>query len=329
MAIALAKLGGLGIIHRMNLVEQQVKEVCKVKETYFSVLSYRHATVGPNGLLRVGAAIGVRGDWELRAKQLVACGVDVLVLDVAHGHADYAIDVLEKLKHKFPDTDVIAGNVATREGTADLISAGADAIKVGIGPGAVCTTRIVTGCGIPQFTAIRHCVDEARQHNISIIADGGIRSSGDLTKALGAGAAIVMLGTLLAGATESAAKLVEVDGKHYKISTGFVTLGMQLTLKNLQGEQVTEEEIDQYVPEGVEATFRYTGALENTITHLVGGLRSGMSYCGSMSIDELHKKASSYAYLQLALLREYRMCWDCLSKYIQTYKTVLTEQNVS
>lgn len=291
MAIMLAKLGGIGIIHRMNLLEQEVNEVKLVKEQAFSATDFPNASIDSAGKLRVGAAVGVIGDWKERATQLVAAGVDVLVLDIAHGHADYAIEVVEQLKQAFPETDLIAGNVATAEATVDLISAGADAIKVGIGPGGVCTTRIVTGCGVAQFTAICDCVNEANKYGIPVIADGGIRTSGDITKALAAGANTVMLGSLLAGAEESSAKLVEIDGEKYKISKGFVTLGMQLTLKYLEEGVISKEELDEYVPEGVEATFKYSGSLKQTLTPLIGGLRSGMSYCGSLSIEELHQKA--------------------------------------
>lgn len=291
MAIMLAKLGGLGIIHRMNLLEQEVNDVRLVKEHSFPISEFPNASVDASGRLRVGAAVGVKGDWKERAKKLVEAGVDVLVVDIAHGHADYAIDVVEQLKKEFPETDLIAGNIATAEAASDLISAGADAIKVGIGPGGVCTTRIVTGCGVAQFTAIRDCVTEARKYGIPVIADGGIRNSGDITKALAAGANTVMLGSLLAGTDESSAELVEVDGEKYKTSKGFVTLGMQLTLKYLEQGVITREELDEYVPEGVEATFKYSGSLKQTLIPLVGGLRSGMSYCGSLSIDELHEKA--------------------------------------
>jgi IMP dehydrogenase/GMP reductase len=291
MAIMMAKLGGIGIIHRMNLLAQEVNEVQLVKEHTFSLSDFPTASVDSAGKLRVGAAVGVVGDWKERANQLVQAGVDVLVLDIAHGHADYAIEVIEQLKQAFPKTDLIAGNVATADATADLISAGADAIKVGIGPGGVCTTRIVTGCGVAQFTAICDCVNEANKYGIPVIADGGIRTSGDITKALAAGANTVMLGSLLAGADESSAKLVEIDGGKYKISKGFVTLGMQLTLKYLEEGVISKEELDEYVPEGVEATFKYSGTLKQTLTPLIGGLRSGMSYCGSLSIEELHQKA--------------------------------------
>ena len=291
LAIALAKLGGLGIVHRMNLLEQEVEEVRLVKEHAFSAADFPKATVDASGKLRVGAAVGVKGDWKERAAALVQAGADALVLDIAHGHADYALDVVEQLKKSFPGTDVIAGNIATADATADFISAGADAVKVGIGPGGVCTTRIVTGCGVAQFTAINDCSNEARKHNIPVIADGGIRTSGDLTKALAAGAHTVMLGSLLAGTDESAAKLVEADGQKHKVSKGFVTLGMQLTLKYLKEGVISKEELDEYVPEGVEATFKYTGSLKDTLHPLVGGLRSGMSYCGSESMEELHQKA--------------------------------------
>jgi IMP dehydrogenase/GMP reductase len=222
---------------------------------------------------------------------LVESGADLLVLDVAHGHADYVVEILEKLKRTFPTIDVIAGNVATREGTADLINAGADAVKVGIGPGGVCTTRVVTGCGVPQITALLNCAEEAGKHGIPVIADGGIRMSGDLIKALATGASTAMLGTLLAGAEESAAKAIDIEGEKCKMSTGFASMGMELALKYLEEGKVDKKELEQYVPEGVEATFNYSGNVSHVLTQLIGGLKSGMSYCGSMSISELHKKA--------------------------------------
>ena len=225
------------------------------------------ATVDSRGRLRVGAAVGVKADFLHRAERLAEAGVDVLILDVAHGHADYVLDAVAKLKTAFPDVDLIAGNVATAEATAgDLISAGAQAIKVGIGPGSVCTTQeIVTGAGVPQLTAILDCAEEAQRHRIPVIADGGIRSSGDIAKALAAGASTVMLGKMLAGTDESAAILVEGNGRRHKITNGFVTLGVGLTLKRLEGGVISEDEFKQYVPEGVEATFDYAGPLRDLI----------------------------------------------------------------
>jgi IMP dehydrogenase/GMP reductase len=291
MAAGMAALGGIGFIHRMTSSDLQAEEVRKTKSICVDKTALPMATVDSRGRFRVGAAIGVKADFLHRAERLAEAGADVLVLDVAHGHADYVLDAVAKLKTAFPDVDLIAGNVATAEGTADLISAGAQAIKVGIGPGSVCTTRIVTGAGVPQLTAILDCADEAQRHRIPVIADGGIRSSGDIAKALAAGASTVMLGKMLAGTDESAAILIEDNGRRHKITNGFVTLGVGLTLKRLEGGVITEDEFKQYVPEGVEATFDYAGPLRDLIAQLVGGLRSGLSYCGSMSIPELWEKA--------------------------------------
>ena len=291
MAAGMAALGGIGFIHRMTSADLQAEEVRKTKSTSVDKSALPLATVDGRGRFRVGAAVGVKADFLHRAERLVEAGADVLILDVAHGHADYVLDAVAKLKVAFPEVDLIAGNVATAEGTADLISAGAQAIKVGIGPGSVCTTRIVTGAGVPQLTAILDCAEEARRHRAPVIADGGIRSSGDIAKALAAGASTVMLGKMLAGTDESAAILVEHDGRRHKITNGFVTLGVGLTLKRIEGATITEDEFKQYVPEGVEATFDYAGPLRDLVAKLVGGLRSGLSYCGSMSIPELWEKA--------------------------------------
>lgn len=290
MAIAMAKQGGIGIIHRMTTAEIQSGFVEKVKATVIDPSLFPLASLDANNNPLVGAAIGTKDDYLERAKQLVDQGVDILVVDIAHGHADYALDVISKFKSLYPHVDIIGGNVATAEAVSDLIAAGADSVKVGIGPGGVCTTRIVAGAGVPQLTAIIECATEARKQGIPIIADGGIRTSGDIAKAIGAGASTVMLGSMLAGTDESAAKLVEIDGHLYKISTGFPSLGVELTLKQIRNEEITEKEIKQYVPEGVDATFEYKGSLADVLTQFVGGLRSGMSYSGSLSIGEFWQK---------------------------------------
>lgn len=291
MAEAMAKAGGLGIIHRMQTAEQQAAEVQTVKKIKVSLDDDLQSTCDRQGHLQVGAAVGVKNDYLQRAELLVAAGVDLLVLDIAHGHADYAIQAIEQIKRNYPKVHLVAGNVATAGGTRDLISAGADAIKVGIGPGGVCTTRIVTGCGVPQLTAILDCVDEARKSNIPVIADGGIRTSGDVTKALAAGASSVMLGTMLAGTHESAAILVENNGQKFKVTDGFITLGMDLTLKKCNGHAIAEEELEEYVPEGAETTFEYLGPAESVLKRIAGGVRSGFSYCGAANINELRQKA--------------------------------------
>jgi IMP dehydrogenase/GMP reductase len=291
MAAAMAAVGGIGFIHRMTSAAMQAEEVRKTKSALVDKDALPEATVDSRGRFRVGAAVGVKADFLHRAEALVEAGTDVLILDIAHGHADYVLEAIRKLRTSFPEVDLVAGNVATADGVSDLISAGAQAIKVGIGPGSVCTTRIVTGAGVPQLTAVLECSYEAQRHGIPVIADGGIRSSGDVAKALGAGASTVMLGKLLAGTDESAAILVEREGRRHKITNGFVTLGVGLTLKRLEGGAITEDEFREYVPEGVEATFEYAGSLRDVIRKIVGGLRSGLSYCGSMSIPELWQKA--------------------------------------
>ncbi|MFD8866760.1 IMP dehydrogenase [Streptomyces sp. NPDC059590] len=295
MAEAMARRGGLGVVHRMQTAEDQAAEVAAVKAAAppgpGGPEDPARPTVDADGRLRVAAAVGVTDDYLRRAALLVEAGADVLVTDVAHGHADYVIKSVEELRSRFPGTTLIAGNVATAAGTRDLIEAGADAVKVGIGPGGICTTRIVAGSGVPQLTAVLDCAEEADRSGIPVIADGGIKAPGDLVKALAAGARSVMLGSALAGADESEAKLVEHEGRRAKVSTGFVTFGMRLTLKRARGEQVSREELDEYTPEGVEATFAYTGSLAATLRPFLGGLRSGMSYSGAHSLAELRERA--------------------------------------
>lgn len=291
MAIAMGQLGALGVLHRMLPIEDQVAAIRQVKSQPVDTLMTPKATLARDGRLLVAAAIGAKPEALHRARALVDAGADILVLDVAHGHSDYVIDTLSQLKDRFANVELIAGNVATAQATRDLIDAGADAIKVGIGPGGICTTRMVAGAGVPQLTAIFDCVAVARDHGIPIIADGGIRRSGDLAKAFGAGASTAMLGSMLAGAEESAARLIEKDGRRYKISTGFVSLGVDLTIRRQQGDSILEDEIADYEPEGMEATFEYRGPLAHVIRSLANGLRSGLSYCGAMTMEDMQHKA--------------------------------------
>lgn len=291
MAIAMGQLGALGVLHRMLPIEDQVAAIRQMKSQPVDTLMTPKATLARDGRLLVAAAIGAKPEALHRAGALVDAAADILVLDVAHGHSDYVIDTLLRLKDRFADVEVIAGNVATAQGTRDLIEAGADAIKVGIGPGGICTTRMVAGAGVPQLTAIFDCVAVAKDHGIPIIADGGIRRSGDLAKAIGAGASTAMLGSMLAGAEESAARLIEKDGRRYKISTGFVSLGVDLTIRRHQGDSILEDEIADYEPEGMEATFEYRGPLAHVIRSLANGLRSGLSYCGAMTMEDMQHKA--------------------------------------
>ncbi|MFB7270864.1 IMP dehydrogenase [Streptomyces sp. NPDC056244] len=292
MAEAMARLGGLGVVHRMQTAEDQAAEVAAVKAAPVAAEdSGPRPALDAEGRLRAAAAVGVVDDYKERAELLVAAGADVLVTDVAHGHADYVIKVVEELRARFPGTTLIAGNVATAAGTRDLIDAGADVVKVGIGPGGICTTRLVAGSGVPQLTAVLDCAEEAVRSGVPVIADGGIKAPGDLVKALAAGAHAVMLGSALAGADESEAELVEHEGRKAKVSTGFVTFGMRLTLKRARGEEVSREELDEYTPEGVEATFAYSGSLAATLRPFLGGLRSGMSYSGAHDLAALRERA--------------------------------------
>ncbi|MFE0776521.1 IMP dehydrogenase [Streptomyces sp. NPDC058861] len=290
MATAIALAGGLGVLHRACTPEQQTAQLDTVKNTPVPATA-RAATLDGEGRLRAAAAVGVTGDWKERAARLVDHGVDALVVDVAHGHADYVLAVVSALKKSHPGVVVIGGNVATAAGTRDLIEAGADVVKVGIGPGGICTTRLVAGAGVPQLTAVMDCAEAAAEYEVSVIADGGIKNSGDLVKALAAGARTAMLGSALAGADESPARLVEDGGRRYKVSTGFVTFGMQLSLKKARGEEVTQAELDDYLPEGVEGTHEATGTLERTLHPFLAGLRSGMSYSGAATLEQLRQRA--------------------------------------
>lgn len=283
----LARLGGLGILHRMQTPEHQASDVTAVKACELEDASGSQATVDAKSRLAVGAAIGATGDYRRRAELLAEAEVDVLVIDVAHGHADYMCDAIVDIRRQLPHLPLIAGNVATGVGVRDLVAAGAEAIKVGIGPGGVCTTRRVTGCGVSQLTAVHDCAAEAATTGTPIIADGGIRHSGDITKGLAAGASAVMIGSLLAGTAESAAELVERDGRVVKVTTGFASLGMRVSLKLDEGTDPDLEDIEDYVPEGVDVTYEYRGPLRRVVRECVGGLQSGMSYCGVATLSEL------------------------------------------
>ncbi|MFT3766464.1 MAG: IMP dehydrogenase [Minicystis sp.] len=240
--------------------------------------------------LRVGAAIGPGPDCAERAEALVAAGVDVIVVDTAHGHSKGVIDTVRMVKKKFPGIDVIAGNIATAEATEALIDAGADAVKVGIGPGSICTTRVVAGVGVPQVTAISDCARAADRHDIPVIADGGIKFSGDVTKAIAAGASAVMIGSLFAGTDEAPGDLVLYQGRSYKVYRGMGSLGaMKRGSKDRYGQGGAADE--KLVPEGIEGRVPYRGSLGTILYQLVGGLRSGMGYTGSATIADLRQKA--------------------------------------
>src|SRR5687768_15077138 len=240
------------------------------------------------GRLRVGAAIGPGADREERTAALVAAGVDVIVVDTAHGHSKGVLDAVRATKKKYPNVPVIGGNIATAEATEALIDAGADGVKVGIGPGSICTTRVVAGIGVPQITAVSDCARVADRHNVPIIADGGVKHSGDITKAIAAGAAAVMIGSLFAGTDEAPGDLVLYQGRSYKVYRGMGSLGaMRKGSKDRYGQGGTADE--KLVPEGIEGRVPHRGSLARILHQLVGGLRSGMGYTGSKTIAELKK----------------------------------------
>ncbi len=252
------------------------------------------------GRLLVAAAVGVTADTMSRAFALVEAKVDVIVVDTSHGQSRGVLNTVNNLKNKFPDLEIIAGNVATAEGTRDLIVAGADAVKVGIGPGSICTTRVVTGVGVPQITAIYDCSQEAAKYDIPIIADGGIKYSGDVTKAIAAGADVVMLGSLLAGTEESPGDMEIYQGRSYKVYRG---MGSMTAMKGGSGDRYFQENQKKLVPEGVEGRVPFRGTLADTAFQLIGGLQAGMGYCGTPNIEEL-KKNSKFIRITSSGLRE-------------------------
>ena len=280
MAWHMAQLGGLGVLHRFATIDDQAEDVRFLR--------------GAVPDMPVAAAIGVRGPELERAAALVAAGVSVLVLDIAHGHSKHCLEMIEKVKAKFPDVPLIAGNVATYDGARDLAQAGADGVKCGVGPGALCTTRVVTGFGVPQLTAVDACcAGMSAVKEPYVIADGGIRNSGDIVKALAMGACAVMIGSLFAGADESPGEVVRRGGQRYKVVRGMASSAAMLDRLKLEGEATAESQIDwkKVVPEGVEAVVPAIGSIHDLVDRLVGGIRSGLSYGGAHTIKELQQNA--------------------------------------
>ena len=252
------------------------------------------ASKDAKGRLLVGAAVGVVGDYIERAEELLKAGADLLVVDVAHGHAEHVIKAVEELKKRWPKAELVAGNVATYEGARDLVKAGADGIKVGVGPGSICSTRIVSGSGVPQLTAIMDCAKVTADSGVPVIADGGIRDSGDIAKAMAGGASSVMLGSLLAGTDESPGMVVVRNGQRLKMYRGMASLTATMARKRkdrAETEDLDPIEVAEVVPEGVESMAPYRGPVADIIFQLHGGLRSGMSYCGARTIPEMWRKA--------------------------------------
>lgn len=301
MAIALGKMGALGVIHKNLSIEKQSSEVAIAKKA---------------GVI-VAAAIGATGDYFERAESLVKAGVDALVVDTAHGHSKRVIEAVKKIKRSLK-VQVVAGNVATFEGAKALIAAGVDAVKVGIGPGSICTTRMVSGCGVPQIYAIQEAVRAARTKKIPVIADGGIKYSGDITKAIAAGASCVMIGSLFAGTEEAPGEVFEEHGRQYKSYRGMGSLGaMNEGSKDRYGQEKVVG--GKLVPEGVEARVPYKGSVVNIIEQLTGGLRSGMGYCGAKNISELQKTAK-FVRITGAGLRESHVHDVQIVKHAPNYK---------
>ncbi|CAB1129274.1 inosine-monophosphate dehydrogenase [Candidatus Hydrogenisulfobacillus filiaventi] len=274
-------------IEKLPLVDRQfqlrglitIKDIEKARK-------FPNAAKDPNGRLLVAAAVGVGPDTMERAEALVAARVDVIVVDTAHGHSAGVLNTVRRLKDAFPSVDIVAGNVATREGAEALIEAGADAVKVGVGPGSICTTRVVAGIGVPQITAIYEAAQAAHRAGVPVIADGGIRWSGDIVKALAAGASTVMLGSLFAGTEESPGEMEIYQGRSFKVYRGMGSLG---AMREGSSDRYFQDELDveKLVPEGIEGRVPYRGPLADTVYQLVGGLRAGMGYCGTETIPRL------------------------------------------
>ncbi|MCR6104698.1 IMP dehydrogenase [Salipaludibacillus agaradhaerens] len=274
-------------IEKLPLVDDEgkLKGLITIKDIE-KAIEFPNSAKDQQGRLIVGAAVGVGGDSDARIKALVEAGIDVLVIDTAHGHSQGVIDKVRSVRNAYPDLDIVAGNVATAEATRDLIEAGANIVKVGIGPGSICTTRVVAGIGVPQVTAVYDCASEARKHGVPIIADGGIKYSGEITKALAAGGHAVMLGSLLAGVAESPGETEIFQGRQFKVYRGMGSLG---AMEKGSKDRYFQENEQKLVPEGIEGRTPYKGPLADTIHQLVGGLRAGMGYCGTPTITSLQE----------------------------------------
>ncbi|TCP52635.1 IMP dehydrogenase [Tumebacillus sp. BK434] len=272
-------------VEKLPLVDENnhLKGLITIKDIE-KAIKFPNAAKDEKGRLVVGAAVGVTKDTFERVEALVKAGVDLIVVDTAHGHSLGVINTVREIRAHYPELQIVAGNVATGEATRDLIEAGASAVKVGIGPGSICTTRVVAGIGVPQITAIYDCATVAREYNIPIIADGGIKYSGDIVKALAAGADVVMVGSLLAGTEESPGEMEIHQGRYFKVYRGMGSMG---AMKEGSGDRYFQEDAKKLVPEGIEGRVPYRGALADIIYQMVGGIRAGMGYCGVATIDAL------------------------------------------
>ena len=252
---------------------------------------YPNASKDAKGRPLVGAAVGVKGDYMERTESLLGAGADVIVVDIAHGHSKNALTTVSNIKRGFPDCEVIAGNVATAEGAEELIRAGVDAVKVGVGSGSICITRVITGSGVPQLTAVLDCSEVGRDHGIPIISDGGTRTSGDATKALAAGASAVMMGSILGGTDATPGTVLTKNGKQFKVYRGMASLAASIGRQEKEGSSSPYDDLNDYVAEGVEAMVSYKGPVKDILQQMTGGVRSGLSYCGAHNIPQLQKNA--------------------------------------
>ncbi len=298
--------------------DKRIKGLITVKDIQ-KAIKYPTAAKDDLGRLRVAAAIGATGDYRERAAGLVDARVDCLVIDTAHGHSSRVLDAVREIKSRYPQTDLIAGNVATADGASELIDAGVDAIKVGIGPGSICTTRVVTGAGVPQITAIQSCVAAARDSGVPVISDGGVKFSGDVAKAIAAGADVVMIGSLFAGTEEAPGEVILFQGRSFKTYRGMGSIGaMREGSKDRYAQELTEVE-SKLVPEGIEGRVPYKGTLADMVTQLVGGLRSGMGYTGCHTIKEFQEK-TRFIRITSAGLRESHVHDVIITKEAPNYR---------
>lgn len=292
MAIAMALQGGMGVIHKNMSIVAQAGEVATVKGVMLSG-NFTRAAVDEENKLLVAAAVGVTSDTFQRAQALLEAGANAIVIDTAHGHSAGVLRKIKEIREHFPKATLIAGNVATAEGTKALFDSGVDIVKVGIGPGSICTTRIIAGVGVPQITAIYDAASVAREYGKTIIADGGIKYSGDIVKSIAAGGNAVMLGSMFAGTTETPGQIITDGDKKYKVYRGMGSIGAMAQSHGSSDRyfQGGVNEANKLVPEGIEARVEYKGDVSDTIFQLIGGLRSGMGYVGARNIDELINKA--------------------------------------
>jgi IMP dehydrogenase len=289
-----------------------IKDIEKIKK-------YPHACKDGMGRLRVGAAVGVGPDMEKRTEALLGAGADVILIDTSHGHSRNVIQAVQRLKGSFKDIELIAGNVGTAKGAEDLVKAGVDAVKIGIGPGSICTTRIVAGIGVPQVSAIMNCRSASAKTGVPLIADGGIRFSGDITKAIAAGAHCVMIGSLFAGTEESPGEQIFYQGRSYKVYRGMGSIEAMKKGSKDRYYQEEDEDPDKLVPEGIVGRVPYRGTLSAILAQLVGGLKAGMGYCGCRTLEELKEKAR-FVKISAAGMRESHVHDVIITKEAPNYR---------